>query len=66
MAGYLNGVAAQIQRVEPNALFVHCLAHLCLQESGQKSPPIRDAVALVIEFHNLIVCHLNILPLLVN
>ena len=51
---YLNGVAAQIQRVEPKALVVCCLAHLCLQESGQKSLPIRDALALVIELHNLI------------
>ena len=37
MSGHINGVAAQIQRVEPGAVFVHCLAHctnLCLQEVG--------------------------------
>ena len=27
MASHLNGVAAQIKRDEPRALFVHCLAH---------------------------------------
>ena len=34
MSGYICGVAAQIQREEPSALYVHCLAHctnLCLQ-----------------------------------
>ena len=57
MAGHLNGVAAQIQREEPKALFVHCLAHsinLCLQECGRKSLPVRDALALVNELHNLV------------
>ena len=38
MSGHINGVAAQIQRVEPSAIFVRCLVHctnLCLQEVGK-------------------------------
>ena len=57
MAGHLNGVAAQIKRDEPRALFVHCLAHsvnLCLQESGKQSRPISDALTLVNELYNFI------------
>ena len=36
MSGHINEVAAQIQKEEPSALYVHCLAHctnLCLQQS---------------------------------
>ena len=57
MAGHLNGVAAQIKRHEPRALFVHCLAHsvnLCLQESGKQSRSISDALTLVNELYNFI------------
>ena len=57
MAGHLNGVAAHVQQTEPKAIFIHCLAHslnLCLQECAKQSKPIRDALALVNELHNLI------------
>ena len=57
MAGHLNGVAAQVQQTEPKAIFIHCLVHslnLCLQECAKQSKPIRDALALVNELHNLI------------
>ena len=57
MAGHLNGLASQIRREEPKALFVHCLAHsvnLCLQDCAKSSRPVRDALALVKESYNLI------------
>ena len=57
MAGHINGVAAKIAAIEPKAIYVHCLAHsinLCLQECAKQSRPIRDALALVNELHNLI------------
>ncbi|XP_070549960.1 zinc finger MYM-type protein 1-like [Ptychodera flava] len=47
MSGRLNGVAAQISRVEPLALRVHCLAHslnLALQDMARKCTAIRDAL----------------------
>ena len=57
MSGHINGVAAQIQRVEPSAIFVHCLAHctnLCLQEVGKQILCIREALDLVMELSQLI------------
>ena len=57
MAGHLNGVAAQIKRDEPRALFVHCLAHsvnLCLQECARQSKPVSDALTIVNELYNFI------------
>lgn len=47
MSGKFNGVAARIQREEPKALFVHCMAHclnLCLQECSRKCTCIREAL----------------------
>ncbi len=52
MSGHLNGVAAQIQKDVPSALFVHCFAHrtnLCLQTVGRSCVPVRDALDLVME-----------------
>lgn len=57
MSGHLNGVAAQIERVAPAAVFVHCFAHctnLCLQTVGHQCLPIRDALDLVMELSKLI------------
>ena len=57
MAGHINGVAAKIAEIEPKGIYIHCLAHsvnLCLQECAKQSRPIRDALALVSELHNLI------------
>jgi len=57
MSGHINGVAAQIQRVEPSAIFVHCLAHctnLCLQEVGKQVLCIREALDIVMELSQLI------------
>ena len=57
MSGHINGVAAQIQRVEPSAIFVHCLAHctnLCLQEVGKQILCVREALDLVMELSQLI------------
>ena len=57
MAGHLNGVAAQLKKDEPRALFVHCLAHsvnLYLQECARLSKPVSDALMLVNELYNFI------------
>ena len=57
MSGHLNGVATQIQKEFPSALYVHCLAHctnLCLQSVGRQCIPIRDALDLVMELSQLI------------
>ena len=57
MSGHSNGVAAQIQKEFPSALYVHCLAHctnLCLQSVGRQCIPVRDALDLVIELSQLI------------
>ena len=56
-SGHINGVAAQIQRVEPSALPVHCLAHcvnLCLQTAARTCPPIRDVLDLCMGLSQLI------------
>ena len=57
MSGHIGGVAAQIQREEPTALYVHCLAHctnLCLQTVGRAIAPVRDALELVMGVGQLI------------
>jgi len=57
MSGYLNGVAAQIQKNVPSALFVHFSAHctnLCLQSVGRQCVSIRDALDIVMEISQLI------------
>ena len=50
MSGHLNGVAAQIGKDVPAALFLHCFAHctnLCLQTVGRQCVVTRDALDLV-------------------
>ena len=57
MSGHLHGVAAQLQKEVPSALFVHCLAHctnLCLQSVGRECVPVRDALDLVMCVSQLI------------
>ena len=57
MSGHVNGVAAQIQKEYPLAVYVHCLAHctnLCLQTIGRQCVPVRDALDLVMELSQLI------------
>ena len=57
MLGCINGVAACIERDEPSAIYVHCLAHctnLCLQTVGRQVTPVRDALELVKEASQLI------------
>ena len=57
MSGHICGVAAQIQRDEPSALYVHCLAHctnLCLQTVSRAILPVRDALELVMGVCQLI------------
>ena len=57
MSGHLNGVAAQLQREVPSALFIHCLAHctnLCLQSLGRECVAVRDALDLVTGVSQLI------------
>ena len=57
MSGHIRGVAAQIQREEPSALYVHCLANctnLCLQTVGKSILPVRDALDLVMGVSQLI------------
>ena len=57
MAGHIHGVAAQIQREKPPALYVHCLAHctnLCFQTVGRQILSVRDAMELVMGLSQLI------------
>ncbi len=57
MSGHLNGIAAQIAKDVPAALFLHCFAHctnLCLQTVGRQCVPIRDALDLIMELSKLI------------
>ena len=57
MLGHINGVAACIQKDEPSAIYVHCLAHctnLCLQTVGRQVAPVRDSLELVREVSQLI------------
>ncbi|XP_046574110.1 zinc finger MYM-type protein 1-like [Haliotis rubra] len=55
--GHVNGVAVQLQREEPRAVHVHCLAHcinLALQEATRACKPLRDALDITIEVNKLI------------
>lgn len=57
MAGHLNGVAVRLQREEPRAHYVHCLAHslnLCLQDCGRSCRCVRDALDLCSDLSNLV------------
>ena len=57
MSGHINGVAPQIQRTEPSAIFMHCLVqctNLCLQEVGKQILCVREALDLVMELSQLI------------
>lgn len=57
MSGHLNGVAAQIEKDVPAALFLHYFAHctnLCLQSIGRQCAPIRYALDLVMGISQLI------------
>ena len=57
MSGHISGVAAQIQEIEPTAIYVHCLAHstnLCLQTLARKISAIREALDLVMELSQFI------------
>ena len=57
VSGHLTGLAAQIQKDVPSALFVHCFAHCmnrCLQAVGRAFVPVRNALDLVMELSQLI------------
>ena len=57
MSGHIRGVAARIQEVERNAIYVHCVAHctnLCLQTAGKQLLCIREALDLVMGLGQLI------------
>ena len=57
MSGHINGVAVQIQKEEPSALYVHCfstLYYLCLQTVERSVPTIRDALNHVMGLSQLI------------
>ena len=57
MSGHRHGVAATLQKEQPTALYVHCLAHctnLSLQTVGRQSACIRDALDLVMGLNQLI------------
>ena len=57
MSGHLNGVAAQIEKDVPAALFLHCFAHctnLCLQSIGRQCAPVQHALDLVMGISQLI------------
>jgi len=52
MSGYLNSVAARIEKDVPAALYLHCFAHctnLYLQLVGRRCVVVRDALNLVID-----------------
>ena len=48
------GVAAQIQKEEPLALYVHCRTNLCLQAVGKQSKLVYYALDLVMGLSKLI------------
>ena len=57
MSGHLSGVATRIQKEQPKAHYVHCVAHclnLCLQDLGKKCACIRNALGIATELSNLI------------
>ena len=52
MSGHLSGVATRIQKEQPKAHYVHCVAHclnLCLQDLGKKCACIRNALGIATE-----------------
>ena len=57
MSGHLTGVATRIQKEEPKAVYVHCVAHslnLCLQDCAKQCACIRDALGLTNKLSTLI------------
>ena len=57
MKGKRSGVATQIKKENPSAVFVHCFAHslnLCLQDVGRKITLLRDVLETVREISKLI------------
>jgi hypothetical protein len=56
MSGRLNGVQAQLKRMQPKSVFVHCVNHsldLALQETASDVPMIRDSLTLVKDCANV-------------
>ena len=52
MCGRHTGVATQIQRVEPKALYIHCMAHslnLAIQDTCQSFSVMSEAFDIVLE-----------------
>ena len=65
MSGHLNGVAPRIQKEQPQAHYIHCVAHslnLCLQDCGQNCRAIREALTVTIELASIIRALSTILP----
>lgn len=57
MTGRLNGVATRVKSITPAAVSIHCVAHslqLCLQDATAASIPIRNALNIASDLHNLI------------
>ena len=57
MSGHLNGVAARIQKEQPKAHYVRCVAHslnVCLQDCGQNCISMREALAVTTEIASII------------
>ena len=57
MAGKIKGVAARLQRENPAALHVHCLAHctnLALQEASRRCRMVRDALDVTNELTSMV------------
>ena len=57
MSGHLNGVAARIQKEQPKAHYVHCVAHslnLCLQDCGKNCISMKEALAVTTEVASII------------
>ena len=57
MSGAISGVAARLQKEEPTAVYVHCLAHclnLCLQTVTKSIMPIKEALDLAMELGKFI------------
>lgn len=57
MTGHINGVASRIKNEVPAAVSIHCAAHslqLCLQDATAACKPIRNALNIASDLHNLI------------
>ena len=57
MAGHISGVSTRINREEPRALYVHCLAHslnLCLQDCTRYCDCVKNALSLASDLARLI------------